>query len=53
LSFKGYFTNVVLGKEGTRELKLRDFYLSFLLLYPSFLGKRKGGGRERGKIVIR
>lgn len=47
LSFKGYFTNVALDREGTREFKLRDCYLSFPLLYSFFLGKwvgeRKGG----------
>jgi hypothetical protein len=32
LSFKGYFINVALDREGTRELKLRDFYLSFPFL---------------------
>jgi hypothetical protein len=33
----------------TRELRLRDFYLSFPLLYSSFLGKGKEGRREKGK----
>lgn len=51
LSFKGFFTNVALDREGTREFKLRDFYLSFPLLYPVFLGKREGVGREREDIV--
>jgi hypothetical protein len=46
LPFKRYFTNVALDREGTRELKLRGFYLSFPLLYPFFLGK-KGRGCER------
>ena len=48
LSFKGYFTNV----KGTRELKLRDFYLSFSLLYASLLGKKEGVGKERGDTAI-
>lgn len=48
LSFKEYFTNIALDREGIREFKLRDFYLSFPLLYLSSLGKREGGGRERG-----
>ena len=48
LSFKGYFTNVALDREGTRELKIRDFYLSFPLLYPSFSGKGEVDRRERG-----
>jgi hypothetical protein len=37
-----------LGRKETRELRLRDFYLSFPLLYPSFLGKGEEGGREKG-----
>jgi hypothetical protein len=39
-----------LVREEARKLKLRDFYLSFPLLYPSFSGKREGGGREKGGI---
>jgi hypothetical protein len=50
LSFKRYFTNVSLARDRTRELKLRDFYLSFSLLYLSFLGKGEGDGKERGGI---
>jgi hypothetical protein len=52
LSFKEYFTNVALDREGTRELKLGCFYFSFSLLYPFFLGKREGHGTESGEIVI-
>jgi hypothetical protein len=33
LSFKGYITNVALDREGTRELKLRDFF-TFPFLFP-------------------
>lgn len=33
----------------TRELSFRDFYLSFPVLYPSFLGKAKGVKREKGR----
>jgi hypothetical protein len=36
-----------LDKEETRELRVRDFYFPFLLLYPSLIGKAKGGGREK------
>jgi hypothetical protein len=28
------------------KLRLRDLYLSFPLLYPSFLGKRKGTAKK-------
>ena len=52
LSFKGYFTNVALDREGTRELKIRDFYLSFSLLYPSFSGKGEVDRREKGNRVM-
>jgi hypothetical protein len=52
LSFKGYFTNVALDREGTRELKLRDFYVPFSLLYPSFLGKGKGWKRRGYSNII-
>jgi hypothetical protein len=48
LSCKGYFTNI----KGIRELTLWDFYLSFSLFYPSFLGKKEGAEKERGTIVI-
>ena len=46
LSCKGYFTNI----KGIRELKLRDFYLSFPFLC-SLLGEREGG-EKREDIVI-
>jgi hypothetical protein len=50
LAFKGYFTNAALDREGNRELKLRDFYLSFPFLC-SLLGEREGG-EKREDIVI-
>jgi hypothetical protein len=37
---------VTLDREETREPRLRDFYLSFPLLYPSFLGKERKMERE-------
>jgi hypothetical protein len=49
LSFRGYLTNVALGREGTRRFELGDSYLSFPLLYPFFLGKREGAGKK-GRI---
>lgn len=52
LSFKKYFTNIALDREETRELKLRDFYLFFPLLYLFPPYKREVGRKERRDIVI-
>jgi hypothetical protein len=41
-----------LDREKTKELRLWDFYLSFPLLYPSFLGKGKGVEEEKRDTVI-
>jgi hypothetical protein len=38
-----------LDREETKVVRLRDFYLSFLLLYPSFLSVGKGSVREKGE----
>jgi hypothetical protein len=38
-----------LDREETRELRLRDFYLSFPLIYPSVLGKVKRSRREKAR----
>jgi hypothetical protein len=48
LSFKVYFTNVALDKEGTREPKVRNLYLPFPPLCPSFLSKKEGVERKGG-----
>jgi hypothetical protein len=41
-----------LDREGTIELKVRDFYLSFPLLYLSFSGNREEDRREKGNRVM-